>query len=51
MNIVVELKDGKLYAFDCGSKSSWINNTSAEPVDRSYFLNSNARGKIIRTSQ
>lgn len=51
MNIVVELKDGKLYAFDCGSKSSWINNTSAEPVDRSYFLNSNARGKIIRISQ
>ena len=51
MNVVAEVKDGKLYAFDCGSKNSWINNSNGEPVDRSYFLTSNARGKIIRITQ
>lgn len=51
MNIVVELKDGRLYAYDCGNNSSWINNKSASPVDKTYFLNSNAKGKIIRITQ
>ncbi len=51
VNIVVELKEGKLYAYDCGSLSNWIGNTSATPIDRSYFLTKQGAGKIIRISQ
>ena len=48
--IVVEKKDGKIYSYDCGSKNNWINNSSGDPIDRSYFLTYKGSGKIIRVT-
>lgn len=50
VNIVVKLDGGKLYAYDCGNYKNWAN-CSGDPIDRSYFLTTKARGKIIRVKK
>lgn len=51
MNIVAKLENGDLYAYDCGSENHWRGNLNASPVKATYFLKSNARGKIIRVTK
>lgn len=48
--IVAEISDGKLMAFDCGSKTSWSGNSTASPKNKSYFLTESGAGKIIRVT-
>lgn len=46
--IVAYIKDGRLYAYDCGStKASW-NSMGGKPIDNTGFLSARGPGKIIR---
>lgn len=46
--IVAYIKDGRLYAYDCGStKASW-NSMGGKPIDNTDFLTTKGSGKIIR---
>ncbi len=51
VTIVAEIKNGKLYSYDCGNTSASWNGTSGAPVDKSYFLTEVGQGKIIRVKQ
>lgn len=48
VTIVAEIKNGKLYSYDCGNTSANWNGTSGAPADKSYFLTEVGQGKIIR---
>lgn len=48
VTIVAEIKNGKLYSYDCGDTSANWNGTSGAPADKSYFLTEVGQGKIIR---
>ena len=53
INIIAEVSDGKVLAYDCGSESNWNNSTAkaGKPIDRTSFAKSDNRaGKIIRVS-
>lgn len=47
--LVAEIKDGKMYAYDCGSLKNWLGKDGS-PIDRSYFLTKKGPGKIIRVT-
>ena len=50
MNITAYVKDGKVYAYDCGGENNW-RSSKGEPVDKSKFAKTDRRpGKIIRIS-
>lgn len=36
--IVAKIEDGRIYAYDCGMQSYWVNNTNAEPVPVTNFI-------------
>lgn len=46
-NIVVSVNNGRLLAYDCGNRESWLN-SGGNPVDKTYFLTCKGNGKIIR---
>ena len=47
VNIIVEVKDGKVYAYDCGSENNWRNNPG-NAVEKTYFASDSRPGMIIR---
>lgn len=48
--LVVEVKDGRLYSYDCGSTKAKWNGTDGSPFDQTYFLTASGAGKIIRVT-
>lgn len=48
--IVAYIENGKLYAYDCGAATNWLN-SNGEAIDRSYFLTKKGPGKIIRIKE
>ena len=51
VTIVESIKNGKLYAYDCGNSSNWlVKGGKGNSIDRSYFLTEQGAGKIIRVT-
>lgn len=50
ITLVVEIKDGRIYCYDCGNSHNWIGNNNAEPKDKSYMLTDSRKGKVIRVT-
>lgn len=48
--IVSEIRDGKIYGYDCGSKDNWLK-SGGKAIDRSYFLTKKGNGKILRIKE
>lgn len=49
--IVESMKNGKLYAYDCGNSTNWlVRGKGGHSIDRSYFLTTVGNGKIIRVT-
>ena len=48
--IVESMRNGKLYAYDCGNLRNWKGRNGAA-IDRSYFLDYHGSGKIIRVTK
>lgn len=48
--IVAYIENGKLYAYDCGAASNWLN-SNGEAINQSYFLTKKGPGKIIRIKE
>ena len=47
--IAVELRDGKLYCYDCGNARHWKEEgKNGNAIENTKFLTENAPGKIIR---
>lgn len=50
--IVESIRNGKLYAYDCGNSNNWlVKGKGGVAIDRSYFLTSAGDGKIIRVTK
>lgn len=50
--IVESIKNGKLYAYDCGNSNNWlVKGKGGVSIDRSYFLTSPGDGKILRVKK
>ena len=47
--IIVEVKNGKAYGYDCGSAKNWTNK-NGDVFDVTWFMNDNRPGKIIRVT-
>lgn len=47
VHIVEHIENGRVYAYDCGDESNWLN-SGGNSVDKSYFLTEVGAGKIIR---
>lgn len=45
-NVIVEVKNGTVYAYDCGGVNGWKNN-SGNPIDKTGFAASDSRPGII----
>lgn len=50
VTVVAEIKDGRLYSYDCGNTHANWNGTSGAAVDKTYFLTATGSGKIIRVT-
>ena len=51
VTIVESIKNGKLYAYDCGNSDNWlVKGRNGNSIDRSYFLTEQGDGKIIRVT-
>ena len=49
INITVDVKDGKVMAFDCGKEDVW-RNSGGNSVDKTSFAKDSRPGKIIRVN-
>lgn len=51
VTIVESIKNGKLYAYDCGNSANWLQKGgNGNSIDKSYFLTEQGSGKIIRVT-
>lgn len=46
-NITVEIKNGKVYSYDCGNAGNW-RGSGGKAIDRTYFTKVSAPGLIVR---
>lgn len=49
ITLVVEIKNNKIYCYDCGSANNW-RGANGKAIDKSGFLTKSGKGKIIRVT-